>query len=41
MNTFENPVAAEQSQTIPDLSLVVPCYNEEGCLEFTVPPLVQ
>src|ERR1700720_811902 len=41
MNTFENPLATEQSQLIPDLSLVLPCYNEEGCLEFTVPPLVQ
>lgn len=24
-----------------ELSLVMPCYNEEECLEFTVPPLVQ
>lgn len=25
----------------PDLSLVIPCYNEEACLELTVPPLIQ
>ena len=24
-----------------DLSLVMPCYNEEGCLELTVPPLIE
>lgn len=23
----------------PELSLVLPCYNEEGCLEATVPPI--
>lgn len=31
----------ESSAVVPDLSLVMPCYNEEDCLEFTVPPLVQ
>lgn len=25
----------------PDLSLIVPCYNEEACLEITMPPLVE
>jgi dolichol-phosphate mannosyltransferase len=25
----------------PELSLVMPCYNEEQCLDRTVPPLVQ
>jgi glycosyltransferase involved in cell wall biosynthesis len=25
----------------PDLSLVLPCYNEAGCLELTVPPLAR
>src|SRR5581483_5057774 len=25
----------------PELSLVLPCYNEESCLERTVPPLAQ
>jgi glycosyltransferase involved in cell wall biosynthesis len=24
-----------------ELSLVIPCYNEEACLEYTVPPLIQ
>jgi dolichol-phosphate mannosyltransferase len=28
-------------KTIPDLSLAMPCYNEEDCLEQTVPPLVE
>ena len=23
-----------------ELSLVIPCYNEEACLEATVPPLI-
>ncbi len=27
--------------TNPELSLVLPCYNEETCLELTVPPLVE
>jgi glycosyltransferase involved in cell wall biosynthesis len=26
---------------VPDLSLAMPCYNEEDCLELTVPPLVE
>lgn len=25
----------------PDLSLIVPCYNEEACLGITMPPLVE
>jgi glycosyltransferase involved in cell wall biosynthesis len=25
---------------MPDLSLVIPCYNEEECLRDTIPPLV-
>jgi glycosyltransferase involved in cell wall biosynthesis len=28
-----------QNETRPELSLVMPCYNEENCLEKTVPPL--
>lgn len=39
MNTLDDPIS--KSQYGPDLSLVLPCYNEEGCLEFTVPPLVK
>ena len=30
-----------QSRTVPDLSLVMPCYNEQDCLELTVPPLIE
>lgn len=41
MDRIENRIISEQSQTIPDLSLVMPCYNEEDCLEFTVPPVVE
>ena len=26
---------------VPDLSLAMPCYNEEDCLGRTVPPLVE
>ena len=26
---------------VPDLSLAMPCYNEEACLDRTVPPLVE
>src|SRR5579859_4001056 len=29
------------SVTAPELSLVMPCYNEEKCLELTVPPLIE
>src|SRR5262245_44322052 len=25
----------------PELSLVIPCYNEESCLELTIPPLAR
>jgi len=41
MDSLDNRSFYEQSPPITDLSLVVPCYNEEGCLESTVPPLVQ
>jgi dolichol-phosphate mannosyltransferase len=41
MKSIDDRAIGEKSQPIPDLSLVVPCYNEEGCLEFTVPPLVK
>jgi len=41
MDSLDNRSFYEQTSPIPDLSLVVPCYNEEGCLESTVPPLVQ
>jgi glycosyltransferase involved in cell wall biosynthesis len=30
-----------QPPRIPDLSLVMPCYNEQDCLNLTVPPLVE
>lgn len=38
--------AATQANTaverpIPDLSLAMPCYNEQDCLELTVPPLFE
>lgn len=39
MNILVDSISKPQGN--PDLSLVLPCYNEEGCLEFTVPPLVQ
>lgn len=41
MNTISNRVAIPQAQALPDLSLVLPCYNEESCLQSTVPPLVK
>src|SRR5215831_2468505 len=34
-NSFPEP----RAQFLPELSLVMPCYNEERCLEYTVPPL--
>jgi len=38
-------MASERSdlvrKSIPDLSLAMPCYNEAGCLDQTVPPLVE
>jgi glycosyltransferase involved in cell wall biosynthesis len=37
---FESPLAS-MGERRPELSLVIPCYNEEECLEITVPPLVQ
>lgn len=41
MNTNLKREIIESSGVVPALSLVMPCYNEEGCLEFTVPPLVE
>ena len=41
MNTNVNPEVIGSSEVVPALSLVLPCYNEEDCLEFTVPPLVE
>jgi glycosyltransferase involved in cell wall biosynthesis len=41
MNTNVKREVIGSSEVVPALSLVMPCYNEEGCLEFTVPPLVQ
>ncbi len=32
---------SESSQANPELSLVVPCYNEEACLPNTMPPLAE
>ncbi len=29
------------SATIPDVSIVIPCYNEEECLNDTIPPLAE
>ena len=29
------------SSPVPDVSIVIPCYNEEHCLGTTIPPLVQ
>src|SRR5947209_1237461 len=37
---FENLLTSTGERT-PELSLVMPCYNEEQCLDLTVPPLVQ
>jgi len=28
-------------ERVPELSLVMPCFNEENCLDLTVPPLLQ
>jgi hypothetical protein len=33
--------AGDEPKVIPELSLVVPCYNEEACLESTMPPLAE
>lgn len=41
MNANVKREIIESSEVVPDLSLVMPCYNEESCLELTVPPLVQ
>lgn len=41
MNTNVKREVIESSVAGPALSLVLPCYNEEACLEFTVPPLVE
>src|SRR5215472_13693883 len=30
-----------EQRPVPDLSLVMPCYNEQDCLELTVPPLIE
>ena len=32
--------APASRKPVPDLSLAMPCYNEQDCLEQTVPPLV-
>ena len=34
-------LGARPDGTVPDLSLAMPCYNEQDCLELTVPPLVE
>jgi len=41
MNTNVKPEVIGSSEVVPALSLVLPCYNEQDCLEFTVPPLVE
>ena len=32
---------AREDGALPDVSVVLPCYNEAACLERTVPPLVE
>ena len=39
MDKSENRDSSDRE--IPELSLVLPCYNEEMCLESTVPPLAR
>ena len=41
MDKRENRGSGSGPQEIPELSLVVPCYNEEACLELTIPPLAR
>jgi dolichol-phosphate mannosyltransferase len=41
MSPWENWERADKTPVIPELSLVVPCYNEEACLERTMPPLTE
>ena len=41
MNNLKPQGAGGSPSRVPDLSLVLPCYNEEGCLELTVPPLIE
>jgi hypothetical protein len=37
----ERPATSDGASAIPDLSLVVPCYNEEACLGDTMTPLAE
>lgn len=39
MTDIETAKISTDETSTPDLSLVVPCYNEEACLEETMPPL--
>jgi glycosyltransferase involved in cell wall biosynthesis len=41
MEKLQNQDFSMCQEEIPDLSLVLPCYNEEKCLESTVPPLAR
>ena len=41
MDKHENRDSGSNQQEIPELSLVLPCYNEEMSLESTVPPLAR
>lgn len=41
ISSFENKKDQSELPQIPELSLVVPCYNEEKVLEVTIPPLAE
>jgi dolichol-phosphate mannosyltransferase len=41
MRTSEPTLTLDRGGAAPELSLVIPCYNEEKCLELTVPPLAE
>ena len=41
MSLVEVGTVTDDTKETPDVSLVMPCYNEEDCLEGTVPPLVE